>query len=764
MADKEVGFTLKVNGTDKAVKSINDVEQALVELQKEAKTMDLGSAEFEKVQGEMRKAQAQLKEFRADTKKVKEVKDQFTDMGSGIGNSMNLAEDSLRAFGIESKGLSTIVQVSNAIITATNGIRAASESKVEQSVARKAIVEKAAAMATKTWTAIQAAFNAVLAMNPIGLVVIAIAALVAGIVLLWSPIKKLTDNFKFLGDAVDYVWGLMRDFASWISGGAIDDAATNKTRENADKIAEGFNNIESAQNVAMRKGEEYITHLKNMGASEEVIVAKQKELANQRIDAARKVVLAYQALIDAGKKLTDEEQESFKKAQATMREGKLAIQAIDDAATKERLEKQKAASQKAAAEHKAYYENLKGITKEANSNAIKILEEAFLLSIQDQRKREEATLALATKSSIDILAAKAKAIFESGKLDKAKNDAIEALAGEALAIEKRAAEQLSNMRAKWDAEDLAKKQEADAKKIADEKKTADELYNLMISQRDFETSLMADKVAQEEQLRQNKYNDDIAALQKLYTDKETLNQMILLLDQEYAIESARIAKENADEKIAIAQAAYEAKMNIVNAEIELLAGLGRFLTEISGKSKALAIAGLLMEKAAAIGHIIVNTMIANSKAIAASPLTAGMPWVAINTAAGILEGALVVASTVKAINEIRNSGKGESSSSEGGGTPSKASKFSQGGSVRGPGTGISDSIPTMLSDGESVMNANTTKMFGGILSTLNQAGGGKPLEGVENQGGQSILKAYVVSSEMTSDQEKNKKIKDLARI
>ena len=56
-----------------------------------------------------------------------------------------------------------------------------------------------------------------------------------------------------------------------------------------------------------------------------------------------------------------------------------------------------------------------------------------------------------------------------------------------------------------------------------------------------------------------------------------------------------------------------------------------------------------------------------------------------------------------------------------------SAKFSTGGMVEGPGTSTSDSIPARLSDGESVINAQATKMFAPLLSSLNQLGGGVPI-------------------------------------
>ena len=55
--------------------------------------------------------------------------------------------------------------------------------------------------------------------------------------------------------------------------------------------------------------------------------------------------------------------------------------------------------------------------------------------------------------------------------------------------------------------------------------------------------------------------------------------------------------------------------------------------------------------------------------------------------------------------------------------------FATGGYVSGAGSGTSDSIPAMLSNGESVMNANTTATFAPLLSYLNQAGGGVGFSG-----------------------------------
>lgn len=55
--------------------------------------------------------------------------------------------------------------------------------------------------------------------------------------------------------------------------------------------------------------------------------------------------------------------------------------------------------------------------------------------------------------------------------------------------------------------------------------------------------------------------------------------------------------------------------------------------------------------------------------------------------------------------------------------------FNGDGSVEGTGTGTSDSINARLSNGESVINAKSTKAFAPLLSAINQAGGGVAFNG-----------------------------------
>lgn len=57
----------------------------------------------------------------------------------------------------------------------------------------------------------------------------------------------------------------------------------------------------------------------------------------------------------------------------------------------------------------------------------------------------------------------------------------------------------------------------------------------------------------------------------------------------------------------------------------------------------------------------------------------------------------------------------------------EASKYANGGLITGPGTGTSDSIPAMLSNGEAVMTANAVNEWGAMLSAMNVSSGGNAI-------------------------------------
>jgi hypothetical protein len=112
-------------------------------------------------------------------------------------------------------------------------------------------------------------------------------------------------------------------------------------------------------------------------------------------------------------------------------------------------------------------------------------------------------------------------------------------------------------------------------------------------------------------------------------------------------ESNRIAKEQKDYKEKQYRKGYEDLQNIVSIGGKKLEKVG----------KALAIADVVRSSVKSISETVSSTGVANAKAVAASPLTGGMPFVGINTVKAALSIGSTIASATKSIQSIKGNAK-----------------------------------------------------------------------------------------------------------
>ena len=180
---------------------------------------------------------------------------------------------------------------------------------------------------------------------------------------------------------------------------------------------------------------------------------------------------------------------------------------------------------------------------------------------------------------------------------------------------------------------------------------------------------------------------------------ENNGQMKNAIVAKYAKQEDDIRRQQAAHTIEIE----EQKMTAVGSIAGALSGMMESFGEDSKEAVALA-------KALALAEMMINQAVAISGAIrkATTDPTSYTVFGMIATIAGAI--AAVVGSMVQAFTSL------------------DSAKFATGGYIQGAGTGTSDSIPVRVSNGESIMNANTTAMFSGLLSSLNQLGGGVPIQ------------------------------------
>lgn len=121
----------------------------------------------------------------------------------------------------------------------------------------------------------------------------------------------------------------------------------------------------------------------------------------------------------------------------------------------------------------------------------------------------------------------------------------------------------------------------------------------------------------------------------------------------------------------------ESKRQMADQTATILNGLSNLFGKQTAAGKAAAIAAIVVEQAASISRVISNTAAANAKAVAASPLSGGMPWVALNTVSAAVSIASSIANARKSIQQINSnaqnvSGGGATAPSAGGVAPVSA--------------------------------------------------------------------------------------------
>lgn len=199
------------------------------------------------------------------------------------------------------------------------------------------------------------------------------------------------------------------------------------------------------------------------------------------------------------------------------------------------------------------------------------------------------------------------------------------------------------------------------------------------------------------------------------------NAAALVNARDYGRANGALLKKQADDEIKAATLAKNEKRKIriaeqTIAETAVQAGIASSDAIISllGEETVAGQAALAVKKTLALAEIGINLQKQLSlNAVAAAALNAVLP------------GSGIIYKITADVISIAEAAAGSA----------KILGFATGGYVAGPGTGTSDSIPAMLSNGESVMNATTTTTFAPLLSYLNQLGGGTGFTAPGNSAG-----------------------------
>ena len=298
-----------------------------------------------------------------------------------------------------------------------------------------------------------------------------------------------------------------------------------------------------------------------------------------------------------------------------------------------------------------------------------------------------------------------------------------------LADEKAAREKEAADKRKAEAEKKAQEEEAAIQKAKDaEQARLDGIATILANFKEKERDLEATTRLQKLELEEIRKLEDLERLNATEEEKQAIRDYYAKVkgdaEAEESAKSVENAKKEAEDKIAAALAEKEARAQIEQAKFGILSQFGQLLGQLAGENKELQIAAIIAQQAAAIGQIVSATGLANAKAVAASPLTFGQPWVTINTISAGLSIATAVASAVKSIQQIKSTKGG----SGGGGSAASPSRLPSG--AAGGGAAVNSPFEQFTPAGTSP----------------------------EALGGQQTVRAYVIGGDVTSTQEADAKI------
>lgn len=391
---------------------------------------------------------------------------------------------------------------------------------------------------------------------------------------------------------------------------------------------------------------------------------------------------------------------------------------------------QKAVSEKVAAIKEKEREEI----RKAEDEALKIVKDAQEKQFIETKRvyeRQIEDLRIRLRTEIGLTATMRQALNQQIiALEQQKNDALQQLSEEQLMKEvenrqKLISLQLESVKAGSEQEyqlkiqqlvaqrdvELRQKELTEQMKLAITEKYNKEIDDLSVQHENDTAKKQADalKLRLDNELAEAKLNGDselellrMQEQQKLEL-KDSLRRMGEESDAEFRARQLAADQEYLDAKQAVIDKEVEMQQNKGESLSVLAGNLADLLEQAAGDNENMA----QLAKILAIAEVSIAQGVAIAKAVETATRSSAT-WIDMLAAIGT-----VVASVTTVMGKAMKS--------------VKSAKFAQGGKVEGPGSGISDSIPAMLSNGESVMTAAATSMFAPLLSAFNQIGGGIPI-------------------------------------
>ena len=206
MAQQTIQYNVKVN-TDNSVKTLGQLEEELAQINEELQQVDRNSQAFEDLAKRSQDTTRELEKVNNQIEGIRgEDKIQALDGSLKVlGGTVQGVVGGLGLLGVESEQFGKFEEKAASAIALGIGIK-----DVGEGVGQLAQFTKKLPGPTKAAAAAQKAFNFVLSMNPIGLIVIAITAVVAGFLLFSDKARELIKKIEPLNKVLQKTVGFFK--------------------------------------------------------------------------------------------------------------------------------------------------------------------------------------------------------------------------------------------------------------------------------------------------------------------------------------------------------------------------------------------------------------------------------------------------------------------------------------------------------------------------------------------------------------------------
>lgn len=306
---EQIVLTLSVNGVTGAIQNVEQLRNTVNVLEEQLEKADFGSEQFNKLQSELRAANAELykfeRQFEALDDPVKGA-EKWVKYGEGVAGAFAAAQGAAAIFGVESDNLEKMIVKAQGAVAVAMGARMVAESqlltqlkKTKAGIIAVTAAEKIRDFVTKAGTTGLKIFRGALVSTGLGAIAVAVGVVVAN----WDKWKDSILNavkaFLKFNPATAVAYALFQKFKAPLKAVAEN---LGLVATEAEKAAQKL--VETAGASVDETAKQYQKQIDLAKAKGEETEDIERESLKEQLKIAED---AYNAIGNAGKKYTDEE-------------------------------------------------------------------------------------------------------------------------------------------------------------------------------------------------------------------------------------------------------------------------------------------------------------------------------------------------------------------------------------------------------------------------------------------------------------------------